>query len=404
MLARGGKHTGSTESTTAKKAVASTAAPTTTPTPTTEEFDCLDLEGGKWSDEKTAWCRESGGVQMLARGGKHTGSTESTTANKAPTSTEAPTTTPTPTTTTEALTTTTEQTSTTTETTTAEAFTTTAASTTPAPTPAPTTTTKALVRPRTTAAPSTPVCAETDTAYNPIDMPMSMLSVEVSPVACQRRCAQTEGCAHFSFWSSLDHCHLQDASAVRETIAGFTAGGPRCSKEKPTQPSAGSCFNKAGGAFFPLDLSGSAGTWTASAAECQTSCQAHDDCARFSWYAPTSTCHLADGTAALSAALPDVYYVTGPRRCDTAGVASAEQKFAQVDSPLVQHLGIRLASAVAGISAFVAFVGGVAVAWRSVPRVRGASASARRLLSPSARSLLSPVEGGEDLEGPCPAE
>merc|ERR1712146_882650 len=44
--------------------------------------------------------------------------------------------------------------------------------------------------------------------------------------SCQALCARTDGCLHFSYWLSFRHCHLQDASAIREEGQMSWVSGP----------------------------------------------------------------------------------------------------------------------------------------------------------------------------------
>lgn len=54
------------------------------------------------------------------------------------------------------------------------------------------------------------------------------------PEQCQQVCADTKGCAHFSYWKLSKHCHLQDAFAVRRTVRiGFVSGPFRCWSDAP---------------------------------------------------------------------------------------------------------------------------------------------------------------------------
>jgi len=72
-------------------------------------------------------------------------------------------------------------------------------------------------------------CFEDDSTWEPLDMP-GTYPVPVSGVkACQRKCAETHGCVHFSYWQELRHCHVQDAYAIRQRgRTGFVSGPFKC--------------------------------------------------------------------------------------------------------------------------------------------------------------------------------
>lgn len=72
-------------------------------------------------------------------------------------------------------------------------------------------------------------CFEEATSWEPLDMP-GTFPVPVDGVkACQRRCAETHGCVHFSYWKEWGHCHVQDAYAIRQRgRTGFVSGPFKC--------------------------------------------------------------------------------------------------------------------------------------------------------------------------------
>jgi len=89
-----------------------------------------------------------------------------------------------------------------------------------------TTTTEEL---STTITTTTAYCFEDATMWEPIDMFGQVATIQTDEWACQRRCLQVEGCAHFSFSQSTGACHLQDAFAIkREQRAGFLSGPFEC--------------------------------------------------------------------------------------------------------------------------------------------------------------------------------
>jgi len=231
-----------------------------------------------------------------------------------------------------------------------------------------------------------------DVAYFPMDMPSVPFSMEVSPVACMQRCASTFGCAHFSFWLQQGHCHLQDGTAQQDPALGFTSGPAICSAAEapvgqgatvqvPAEPKA-ACF-ETGGAYFPLDLLGSLPFSAGTAEECQQACQKQPNCAHFSWYAPTSTCHAAD--LAASHAGNFAGYVAGPARCD--GIAEGvEAKFAEVRHGIFgTGLGTALASGPFFALALLALLAAGATLGVAARQSRGHQWAARGM--PSLRAL-----------------
>ena len=58
-------------------------------------------------------------------------------------------------------------------------------------------------------------------------MPFVLFSTEDSAESCQARCAATEGCEHFVFWTPAGSCHLQDANATATLAGQDSVGGPR---------------------------------------------------------------------------------------------------------------------------------------------------------------------------------
>jgi len=71
-------------------------------------------------------------------------------------------------------------------------------------------------------------CTVSGYKYTPLDMGGQGRSNEPTPVDCQRRCARTPGCAHFSHWPADGACHLQDSDASPAQDRGATSGPPKC--------------------------------------------------------------------------------------------------------------------------------------------------------------------------------
>jgi len=80
----------------------------------------------------------------------------------------------------------------------------------------------------------TPVkdCYEESSIWEPLDMPHTAPAREPHASACQRRCEQTPGCTHFSYWTVGKNCHLQDAYAIHQSDRmGFVSGPFKCWKD-----------------------------------------------------------------------------------------------------------------------------------------------------------------------------
>lgn len=77
-----------------------------------------------------------------------------------------------------------------------------------------------------------------NTNYMPLDMVGQALHLADTVAECQALCANTTGCAHFSYWQPMKHCHLADAEAALMTgEVFFISGPPKCGQEKePSGP------------------------------------------------------------------------------------------------------------------------------------------------------------------------
>jgi hypothetical protein len=71
-------------------------------------------------------------------------------------------------------------------------------------------------------------CTENGYKYTPLNMKGQGRTREPTFADCQRRCARTPGCAHFSHWASNGGCHLQDSDASPTQERGATSGPPYC--------------------------------------------------------------------------------------------------------------------------------------------------------------------------------
>mmetsp|Transcript_10455 Transcript_10455/g.36749 ORF Transcript_10455/g.36749 Transcript_10455/m.36749 type:complete len:501 (-) Transcript_10455:298-1800(-) len=195
--------------TTTPASTSTSAAPTATEAPTT-------------TTEASTTTQEPTTTKTSTTTTKST-TTEKPTTTKTTTSTETSTKTSTTTSTRTATKTTTKTTTatvTTTVTTTTKT-TTTVTTTTPAPTTTKTTTTMDPVT-------ATMQCAQTDIAWEPLDMPGAFFSKEVDIAHCQQRCRATEGCLHYSYWIPAGDCHLQDSNSFSGTVVSFLSGPPSC--------------------------------------------------------------------------------------------------------------------------------------------------------------------------------
>merc|ERR1740139_1626305 len=48
--------------------------------------------------------------------------------------------------------------------------------------------------------------------------------------ACQQRCQNTDGCAHFSWWVDNSNCHTSGAGSARESEQKAVSGGKDCAE------------------------------------------------------------------------------------------------------------------------------------------------------------------------------
>jgi len=80
------------------------------------------------------------------------------------------------------------------------------------------------MRPRTDTPPS---CFDRFWYYHPVDMPGQDRTTEPTKYWCQKRCALTTGCAHFSYWTDSG-CHLQNADSSSRFDLFAQNGPPVC--------------------------------------------------------------------------------------------------------------------------------------------------------------------------------
>lgn len=70
-------------------------------------------------------------------------------------------------------------------------------------------------------------CFVADVKFHPANMEGTRRTHLNSAEECQALCANTEGCAHFSYWTN-GGCHMQDSSATMRRAFNVIAGPPSC--------------------------------------------------------------------------------------------------------------------------------------------------------------------------------
>jgi hypothetical protein len=157
--------------------------------------------------------------------------------------------------------------------------------------------------------------------------------------ACQKKCDQTPGCFHFSFWKKLKVCHIQDAFALRRDYQSDFVSGPfqcwsylrhaglvRVGVEQ-FLPKQFNCM-QVGVSWEPVMQwrSGKvlAGTQADQIQGCQSLCARTKGCKHFTMEVSMRTCKLAGGDAV---PLPGVFNtISGPPVC-TANPHTFMRKF-----------------------------------------------------------------------------
>jgi len=152
----------------------------------------------------------------------------------------------------------------------------------------------------TTMAPSTD-CYLRNTKYEPVDMVGTERTEEPSEEMCQCRCANTKGCAHFSFWPD-GGCHLQSNAAVAVDALKISSGPASCYapslSEQPTSILAGhqGCFME-DTKYELLQMPGTEVTEEESAEMCQCRCAQTRNCGYFTFMDRQNKCYLAGASA-----------------------------------------------------------------------------------------------------------
>jgi len=169
--------------------------------------------------------------------------------------------------------------------------------------------------------------------YNePLDMTGQSLTVEPDIMACKMRCMRTTECAHFAFWTPMNHCHIQSVYAVLTTnrylfVSGAVgckiSGGRNLNTSMIVQQN-NACFKNTS-AMSPMDSNQYAKgalnrTQFSSVLSCQDFCAQHEWCKHFTYNALVKTCHLADKDAKVLEGI--AYSVSGPAVCPAIGTFS----------------------------------------------------------------------------------
>jgi len=166
----------------------------------------------------------------------------------------------------------------------------------------------------------TMTCSATGVSFEPMDMAGQGLTIEDDAAACQARCAAVDGCAHFSFYKPLKHCHIQDPfAAPKGNRPFFIAGPPTCSGSQVTSKITEEillkkeiCFEPQV-SYMPMDMRGHRPTKTDTILDCEKLCAEQPRCAHFVWNVLDRHCHLADFNARQMKRV--LYHVAGPPEC-----------------------------------------------------------------------------------------
>mmetsp|Transcript_104364 Transcript_104364/g.202155 ORF Transcript_104364/g.202155 Transcript_104364/m.202155 type:complete len:468 (+) Transcript_104364:38-1441(+) len=154
-------------------------------------------------------------------------------------------------------------------------------------------------------------CFEDATSWEPLDMPGTYPVLVDGVKACQRKCAETPGCVHFSYWQELHHCHLQDAYAFRlRGRTGFVSGPFKCwedlhgdgwvrkdpftfVRKELACMDLGTLYSPLMGVvrFFPKM------TEIEAIRKCRDYCASHEGCVHFSLQFPAHGCRMAGSGA-----------------------------------------------------------------------------------------------------------
>ncbi|CAK9026228.1 unnamed protein product [Durusdinium trenchii] len=201
-----------------------------------------------------------------------------------------------------------------------------------------TTTTRPQLAGPTTTLPKKLECVEHSVSFAPIDMPGTVPSTS-SVEECQKRCAKTLGCFHFSFLDSIKSCHLHSFSALPQANSlGWLSGPPQCWQAKQDKDLLidkghstyvelsfacmdwGSSFSPAlpdsyrilAEKDFPTEMNATLG--------CQKLCLDRKDCVHFTVEFPIRSCILVGKDALATAGI--VGAISGPPKCGDKAMQS----------------------------------------------------------------------------------
>jgi hypothetical protein len=128
-------------------------------------------------------------------------------------------------------------------------------------------------------------CFDSNSAYGG-DMPGQGVTTEASLAACRTRCYNTNGCAHFTYYSGSQNCHLNDNTATKSTVTGATTGDRTCTDACDT----------ANTAYNPT-LAGTSETTVASSYDCRERCRTTNGCRYYTFMQNTGGCRLSGNGA-----------------------------------------------------------------------------------------------------------
>jgi len=202
-----------------------------------------------------------------------------------------------------------------------------------------TTTQTTTTRTGTTTTSTTAYCTESNVFYTPLDMKHTKPTIEASGQACQDRCKAKEGCVHFSFWTDIGHCHLQDDSATRIELGfGFEAGPRDCLPGATVTTTNTITVNeecRQTGLFWsplmtnvPQYLHGSEEEMVR---QCQKLCARTTGCARFVLDINQKMCRFADSSATPSVGA--LRTVSGPPTCGAVYEEMADLMVRRFEEP-----------------------------------------------------------------------
>jgi hypothetical protein len=165
-----------------------------------------------------------------------------------------------------------------------------------------------------------------------MDMLGHPFSQEDNASACLRRCRMIPGCAHFSFYTPLSHCHIADAFATPQPArlgfisapAGCVSGSGGHRTTVSTMLMQRHCF-KNGVSYAPWfkageQLEAPKPMITTDVMDCQRRCDEQQrnpdtpDCRKFQFNVFTNVCHMM-ATVPIGQQVAADYLISGPPQC-----------------------------------------------------------------------------------------